>query len=260
LNLKHEVLRLARNYLSVDIYRRNGHPWGERQMWHDLQRLISVARTIEPESVGMDVGAYRGDTVERIASIADFHEIHAFEPFPATFTRLEQRFSGSARVHLHKCALASYIGETRFHVTRSDQSNSILAPVPATSLNTSAHDELGEITVATSTIDHVAERHGIERVGFLKLDVQGAELAVLQGATRLLGESRVDVIACEIEFIELYKDQPLFLDVAAFAEANGLKLFGIYAPRPDIIGRIAWADVVFCREAVIATALRSAGA
>lgn len=251
MTLKQRALRFARDRLSMDIYRRNCAPWGEEQLWTDVQRLVLAASSATTRAVAVDVGAYRGGTIDRITSTHEFHAIHAFEPFPASFAALERRFGGATRVYLHNLALSDAPGEKNFHLTRSAQSNSLLPPLEGTNLSTDAHHQVAEITVATSTLDAVAYEYAIDRVTLLKLDVQGAELAVLNGAIGLLDNARIDVVVCEVEFIELYKGQPLFSDISGFALSKGLTLFGIYAPRPDKFGRMAWAEAIFCREAVI---------
>ncbi len=66
---------------------------------------------------------------------------------------------------------------------------------------------------------------------FLKLDVQGAELDILKGAQKLL--DRVVVVNTEVEFVPLYKGQPLFADVDAFLRSRGFLIHSI----PGIAGR-----------------------
>lgn len=67
---------------------------------------------------------------------------------------------------------------------------------------------VGTTEVDTSRLDDVSEIGGCD---YLKLDIQGAELMAINGAERLLKDALV--VHAEVEFVPLYKDQPLFGDV-----------------------------------------------
>ncbi len=62
--------------------------------------------------------------------------------------------------------------------------------------------------VDTTRLDDIAE---IGDIDFIKIDVQGSELTVLQNAARVL--STAVLIQTEVEFVEIYKGQPMFADV-----------------------------------------------
>jgi FkbM family methyltransferase len=68
----------------------------------------------------------------------------------------------------------------------------------------------------TVRLDDIPE---ITRIDFFKSDVQGAELDIFRGAERLLATTLL--IEVEVEFVPLYKRQPLFADVDAFLRARG---------------------------------------
>lgn len=53
-------------------------------------------------------------------------------------------------------------------------------------------------------------------IDILKMDIQGGELLALKGAQSLLEASRIRLLALEVEFKPLYKDQPLFWDICAY--------------------------------------------
>jgi protein O-GlcNAc transferase len=72
--------------------------------------------------------------------------------------------------------------------------------------------------VDTTRLDDIAE---IGDIDFIKIDVQGSELAVLKNASRAL--SGALLIQTEVEFVELYKGQPLFADVDTFLRAEGFQ-------------------------------------
>ena len=83
-------------------------------------------------------------------------------------------------------------------------------------------------TVRTVRLDDVRE---ITRIDFFKSDVQGAELDIFRGAERLL--STTLLIEAEVEFVPLYKGQPLLADVDRFLRERGFE-FHFF---PGLFGR-----------------------
>lgn len=78
---------------------------------------------------------------------------------------------------------------------------------------------VGESELQTHRMEDLSE---IEDIDYLKLDVQGAELDVIEGATRRMDD--VLVVHTEIEFIPMYEDQPLFGDIDVALRRHGLLL------------------------------------
>lgn len=123
--------------------------------------------------------------------------------------------------------------------------------------------ELREITrvVATSSVrtvrlDDVAEARGAD---YLKLDVQGGELMVLQGAIATLRD--ILVLHTEVEFAPVYKGQPLFADLDAFLRGQGFVLHKISGtkgatfkvPGVDVeltgtVNQMIWGEAVYVRD------------
>jgi len=72
--------------------------------------------------------------------------------------------------------------------------------------------------VNTTRLDDIAD---IGDIDFIKIDVQGSELVVFENASRALSSALL--IQTEVEFVELYKGQPMFADVDTFLRANGFQ-------------------------------------
>jgi FkbM family methyltransferase len=113
----------------------------------------------------------------------------------------------------------------------------------------------GRSEVDTHRLDDIAETAGAD---FLKIDVQGAELLVLEGAAKRLND--ILIVHTEVEFLPLYKGQPLFPDIDACLRRHGF-LFHTLVPfgrtfRPLIINnndeawmrQMIWADAVYVRD------------
>lgn len=106
--------------------------------------------------------------------------------------------------------------------------------------------------VATKRLDDLIAH---EQVDYLKLDIQGAELMVLQHAKAVLAKTAV--VHCEVEFSPIYRNQPLFGDVLNFLLGQGFYFLdfgalGRYANRnqsgQEGRDRLMWADAIFLRE------------
>ncbi|SVD07799.1 uncharacterized protein METZ01_LOCUS360653, partial [marine metagenome] len=111
--------------------------------------------------------------------------------------------------------------------------------------------------VQTHRLDDIAE---INAADFLKMDIQGSELKVLENATNLLETTLV--LQVEVEFVELYKGQPLFADVDSFLRSRGFQFHcfdGGLAGRTfkplvvndninQKINQVLWADAFYVRD------------
>jgi len=81
------------------------------------------------------------------------------------------------------------------------------------------------VTLPTLPLDDAAAKFGLTDASYLKLDIQGAELEVLQSGPRLLAES-VMALRVETEFLPIYKGQPLQKDIDGCLRAHGFMPMG----------------------------------
>ena len=112
------------------------------------------------------------------------------------------------------------------------------------------------ITIQTKTIDGLAEDSEIELVDFVKIDVQGGELGILQGGEDFFKQNIVG-LEIEVEFAPMYKNQPLFSDIDIFArEKLGLELWDIRKTywkykqktyQAPLKGRLIFGDALYLR-------------
>ena len=80
-----------------------------------------------------------------------------------------------------------------------------------------------EVEIDTISLDYFIDIHKIGNIDFIKIDVQGAELDIFQGASKTL--KNVLKIVCEVEFIPHYENQPLFGDVCNLCKKNFLTIY-----------------------------------
>ncbi len=115
---------------------------------------------------------------------------------------------------------------------------------------------VGSAEVQTMRLDDIPEATGCD---YLKVDVQGAELLVFQGAQQLLGNALV--VETEVEFVELYKGQPLFAEIDQHLRSRGfrfhrfahtmgrtLKPFVFNNDVNATLSQTLWGDAIYVRD------------
>jgi len=176
-----------------------------------MSRILSDLLSPERITEVVDVGAnpIDGDPPYKPMLAAGLCRVTGFEPQQAALRELERKKGPNERY------LPYAVGDGAAHtlnMCRAPGMTSLLQPDPKTLDLFGALKPLAEvierIPVQTRTLDEIAE---VERLDFLKIDVQGGELAVFQGGTARL--SQAVAIQTEVSFVTLYRDQPVFGEV-----------------------------------------------
>jgi FkbM family methyltransferase len=162
----------------------------------------------EPELTFLDVGANTGDFSSLLRKEFPHAEIHAFEPASATFSKLSQTPEAET-LHLHAMGLSHTPGTAEIYIPEKEcmhEHSSMYADV-----HRHLHERVQHQTetVKLDTLDAFCDHQRIEKVDFLKIDTEGHELCVLQGAEKLLQEDRIRVIL--FEFNEMNIISKVFL-------------------------------------------------
>jgi FkbM family methyltransferase len=159
----------------------------EKKELHFVETLLRPGMTV------LDIGAHHG-LYTLLASKCVGHKgsVIAFEASPRECRRLGKhvRINGCDNVRIKPCAAGSEHGWSDFFIVDGscDWGNSLRMPVVT--------EPVYKVRVEVRAIDDVLFELGISKIDFIKLDVEGAELAVLEGATRLLrGPSRPAILA-----------------------------------------------------------------
>jgi FkbM family methyltransferase len=209
----------------------------------------------------LDVGAMVTGRERYHALLASgLAQVTGFEPNPAEYARLKDR-GGLYRY------LPYFLGSGQpatFHLTRYPGCSSLLTPDPrvidmfetigCADPGGNFHVQKTE-TVETVRLDDIKPALTVD---FLKVDAQGYELEIMRHATLTLANTLV--IECEVEFVPIYRDQPLFGDVQCFLREQGFmfhKLIDVTGrpfrpftpPNPHLpMSQMLWADGVFVRD------------
>ena len=213
-----------------------------------LYRCIRRVDARQEIRVVLDVGANSGEWAATVAKCLPSAELHCFEPQPACQLALQSLSKHNPRVHVHAMALGAQNGRLAMNANRFTPSSSFLRM-------TKRHVDLWPATADTAEIEVLVrclddETSSLGTGMFLKIDVQGYELQVLQGATDTL--TRTTLIVAEVLFESLYENQSGVADLIAHLDAQGFRLAEVlHQHRPNGNEFIAYADLAFVSKSIL---------
>ena len=203
------------------------------------------------ESRGIDLvldgGANRGQYAGRLRGYGYGGRIVSVEPGAEAFALLRDACAGDPSWEAVRCALGRVPGEATLRVTANSVSSSLRAARPEMDA-VAGSEEVARESVPVTTAAALLEQHGAgARAPMLKLDVQGSELAALEGAGDSL--ERFALIEVELALAPLYADQPPAHDLMAWLAARGLRPVGVAPNTIDTrTGDLLEVDALFARS------------
>lgn len=198
-----------------------------------------------------DVGAFNGHFGNFLRKQVDFRgTILSFEPLPEPFRALEEASRRDKRWHAFPVALGAESGEFEMNVMNKLWFSSFLAPSTSTPGNMASRNMV-ESTIR-ARVERLADRfdalestYGFTRP-FLKMDTQGFDLQVLEGALPRIRRFRG--LQSEVSVIQIYVGMPDWKETLAEYQKVGFALCGFFPVSSDGQLRAVELDAVMVRS------------
>lgn len=214
--------------------------WFEAEM--ELWRT-QIRHDMTVIDVGANVGVYTFSAAQRVGETG---KVIAIEPFKACVNCLQEtsRINQLPWVKIYEAAASDHCGSAKLSLHNASELNEVISD------NSPSSDSANTVTIQCLTLDSLIETENLTRVDWLKIDAEGHEIKVLQGAERLLTEFKPNIIYENIagahgsngaimEYIQakgyqVYSYRPYIQELVPVTDANQLNsqlnLIAVYNP------------------------------
>ena len=242
---------LVRLWEFQQRFRTMGLPenWARSQKYRkalDMSEIELIpAASIPTLKCVVDVGANLGEWSIGIALLTRAKEIIAYEPVPQLFEQLQNKVKPYPQIRCVNCSVGATVGQVEINVHQRHQLSSVLMiQDEARRVHGMEQDVAVPVCVPLTTLDE--DLRDRTEISLLKIDVQGYEPQVLEGARAIL--KRTEVLMMEVTYSSYYQGDMQFADLHRLVTSIApFRLWGISAPHCAPSGKPMWADAVYVR-------------
>lgn len=195
------------------------------QVRHKGKSLFSDIRYELPNftpRVIFDVGANIGQSARAYKRHFPSAQIHCFEPAQDTYKTLTSNLSQFGNIQCYRLALSNNSGNARLHNTGASAHFFLTTP-----------DDENSEEVQLETIDSFCKDQQIDHIDFLKIDTEGSDFDVLEGALSMIEQKRVSMIQVECSTNKQNTTHEPLQRFQDFMESHGYLLFNFYEPKAN---------------------------
>lgn len=242
MRLKHELRHLVQHF-GIDVVR---YP-----LQNPLARTVKLLEHHRIDCV-VDVGANDGGFATGIRRLGYAGRIISFEPLQKPFESLRRKAAADATWDTHRCAVGDTSGEVTINVSSDGGLSSSVLPMRKIHTDVAPNSRhIGTETVPQERLDKLLPKLGVgpDNRTYLKVDVEGYEIAVLDGASGLFASQGIIGLQLELSLVPLYERAMTYREGLDRAEILGMTLMGLDAVFADPkSGQLLQADAIFFAE------------
>ncbi len=214
--------------------------------FESMQKLLDKVE----KPIIFDVGAHQGVYSVLFRKIFPTSVVYAFEPFGDTFSRLKENTASDPSIHPFNFGFSNREGTEIFHSNMHDGTNSLFSTneLSSQTWGEGVLDTKNVVQAEFKTIDSFISAMAIPRIDLLKIDVQGAEYLVMEGAARTCKKESIQLIYNEIITQPTYDGQKRLDEVLTCFYDSGFDLFDIYNLSHTKEGRLRQVDTIFTKR------------
>jgi FkbM family methyltransferase len=199
-------------------------------LFYEPEVAAILMRTLKPGDTVLDVGANVGFfSVLAGALIGEEGRVFCFEPDPENSFRLQENLLlnrlGTAEVI--NAPVSNQLGQVEFYLNKDNKGGNALWNPGLFPGNDQSLIAPEAISMQATTLDHVAEQHDLQKIKLIKIDTEGSEQLVLEGAEQILAGARVPFIIAELHEFGLAQNGHTQASLRCLMKSRGYDTFAL---------------------------------
>ncbi|WP_430406163.1 FkbM family methyltransferase [Fluviicola sp.] len=237
--MKKKIRLFIQNKLGYWFYKSKHLPIGT-DIGVDLSRkLIFPIKTI------VDIGANIGQSALYYRDLFPESTIYCYEPIPAIYEQLKHLTGNDPAIHPFQYGVGATKGELQIVLLEDQLSQQH-------SFHKVAGDSDKTISVPITTIDEIVENNKLETIDLLKIDTEGFEIEVIEGATKSISSNKIKAVYLEVGLSSKNEHNTPFIKVLDALEKVGFTFYGLYEiSHIGIQSNYHYGNVLFIHQSVL---------
>lgn len=210
----------------------------------DLLRRLKIINSYGIDTL-FDVGANKGQYASGMRKLGYTEKIISFEPLKSAFDILKNAAKNENNWIVNNYALGNEDISGVINIAGNSGSSSILNMLPKHINSAPESKYVGREEIEIKKLDSIFNHFtSVENKVMLKIDTQGYEKNVIDGASKCL--NRIRIIQLEMSIVQLYENEMLLIEMVKYLDTKGFKLFSLENGFSDAMtGQLLQVDGIF---------------
>tara|TARA_B100000900_G_scaffold343353_1_gene307040 strand:+ start:1910 stop:2656 length:747 start_codon:yes stop_codon:yes gene_type:complete len=222
----------------------------ENNFNNDPDYIVLIKSIIGSQNLTIfDIGAHHGESLEIFTKYFNSPRIFSFEPFKESFEILSLKKSKLSNTKIFNLGFSNINGSETFYSYKDSKNPNITAVNSTLELNDEnfipTYSDVQKVECEFMKLDTFIEENNIKYIDLLKIDVQGAEFKVIEGANNSLKDNKIGCVLIEIAIADYYKNQKNFDFYITLFKNYEYELRGFYNLMSDKNKNVLYLDAVF---------------
>lgn len=197
------------------------------------------------EACILDVGAHNGETAIEYLREFPLAQVVAIEANPEKAMLLQSLHPG--RLQVFAVAAGAQSGSQMFIIRQGSANSSFREVRAVVAPKNSDYQIVDRVEVPVMTVDQISKAVG-QAVNILKIDTEGFELEVIEGAKETLANPSCFIVSCEVFFSPAYIGQPLHHEIVAALQSQSFRFHSYTRLIHTASGNLYFGDATFVSE------------
>ena len=204
--------------------------------FYDISFEEILKNNLPNSPIIFDIGANKGQSIEKFLKIFENPQIHSFEPIKDEIDILKKKYKDNKNIHLNDFALGEKNELKNFNITaKSDNSsfnkinlNTDWVKVRSKQNNTNVNNYVEKIEkVKVITLDDYVKSQKIDDIDLVKMDTQGYEDKILEGSLETIKKNKITINKTQMMFDDNYNKYLNFIDIEKYIIPYNFRIVGI---------------------------------